>query len=70
MRRMSWAYLIGLCAALLVFASPAAAQPPPDSEFDKVVLDQTPGEPMDIAVMSDGRVLHVTRQGHVWLQDP
>ena len=66
------ASLVGMCAGLLVLASSAAADhaPPPDSAFDKVVLDQTPGEPMDIAVMSDGRVLHVTRQGHVWLHDP
>ena len=25
---------------------------------------------MDLAVMPDGRVLHVTRQGQVWLHDP
>jgi cytochrome c len=58
--------------ALFALPSGAAAQgsPPPDSSFDKVVLDQTPGEPMDLAVLPDGRVLHVTRQGHVWLHDP
>jgi cytochrome c len=58
--------------AMLVLPSAAAAQssPPPDSSFDKVVLDQTPGEPMDLAVLPDGRVLHVTRQGQVWLHDP
>ena len=54
--------------------SPAAAQvaaaPPPDSQFQKVVIDDSPGEPMDLAVLPDGRVLHVTRQGHVWLHDP
>jgi cytochrome c len=57
--------------AMLALPSAAAAQgsPPPDSHFDKVVLDQTPGEPMDLAVLPDGRVLHVTRQGHVWLHD-
>jgi cytochrome c len=59
------------CTALLVLPPAAAAQssPPPDSSFDKVVLDQTPGEPMDLAVLPDGRVLHVTRQGQVWLHD-
>src|SRR5687768_14909296 len=58
--------------ALLACPSVAAAQttPPPDSEFQKVVIDDSPGEPMDLAVMPDGRVLHVTRQGHVWLHDP
>ena len=51
--------------------SVAAAQaPPPDSQFQKVVIDDSPGEPMDLAVLPDGRVLHVTRQGHVWLHDP
>ena len=60
------------CIATLALPSAAAAQssPPPDSHFDKVVMDQTPGEPMDLAVLPDGRVLHVTRQGHVWLHDP
>ena len=37
------------------------AAPPPDSPFQKVVLDDSPGEPMDLAVLPDGRVLHVTR---------
>src|ERR687892_308824 len=59
------------CIAMLALPSGAAAQgsPPPDSNFDKVVLDQTPGEPMDVAVLPDGSVLHATRQGHVWLHD-
>ena len=59
-------------AALLVWPGVASAQtsPPPDSQFQKVVIDDRPGEPMDLAVMPDGRVLHVTRQGHVWLHDP
>jgi glucose/arabinose dehydrogenase/PKD repeat protein len=59
------------CIAMLAVPSGAAAQstPPPDSEFDKVVLDQTPGEPMDLAVLPDGSVLHVTRQGQVWHHD-
>jgi cytochrome c len=58
--------------AILALPSAASAQdaPPPDSEFQKVVLDDRPGEPMDLAVLPDGRVLHVTRQGHVWLHDP
>jgi cytochrome c len=57
--------------ALCVCPSVAAAQaPPPDSQFQKVVIDDSPGEPMDLAVLPDGRVLHVTRQGHVWLHDP
>ena len=61
----------GLAAAPTTAAAPPApATPPPDSQFQKVVLDDSPGEPMDLAVLPDGRVLHVTRQGHVWLHDP
>ena len=58
--------------ALLALPAAASAQgaPPPDSQFQKVVLDDRPGEPMDLAILPDGRVLHVTRQGHVWLHDP
>jgi cytochrome c len=67
--------LVGAAVALAVFiALPGVASaqetPPPDSQFQKVVIDDTPGEPMDLAVLPDGRVLHVTRQGHVWLHDP
>ncbi|MCP2253901.1 PKD domain-containing protein [Prauserella aidingensis] len=47
-----------------------APPPPPDSEFQKVVLDDTPGEPMDLAVLPDGRVLHTTRSGEVRLHNP
>ncbi|WP_336922148.1 PQQ-dependent sugar dehydrogenase [Aquipuribacter sp. SD81] len=43
---------------------------PPDSAFDKVTLDPTPGEPIDLAVLPDSRVLHTTRAGEVRLHDP
>ena len=43
---------------------------PPDSAFDKVTIDRTPGEPIDLAVLPDNRVLHVTRAGEVRLHDP
>ncbi|MFC3686993.1 PQQ-dependent sugar dehydrogenase [Aquipuribacter hungaricus] len=51
---------------------PAAADlpVPPDSAFDKVTIDRTPGEPIDLAVLPDNRVLHVTRSGEVRLHDP
>src|ERR1700754_1504629 len=49
-------------------AAPEAA--PPDSAFQKVTLNDTPGEPMDLVVLPDGRVLHTTRAGEVWLHDP
>ena len=51
---------------------PAAAAPataPPDSAFQKVVIDATPGEPIDLAVLPDGSVLHTDRNGDVWLHD-
>lgn len=68
-------------ATAAVFASalaglPAQAQPnspaeaaPSDSSFQKVTLNDTPGEPMDLAVLPDGSVLHTTRGGEVWLND-
>jgi cytochrome c len=58
--------------ALLASPSVAAGQsePPPDSEFEKVTLNARPGEPMDLAVLPDRRVLHTTRGGRVWLHDP
>jgi cytochrome c len=59
-------------AAVLALPSAAAAQagPPPDSEFEKVTLNDLPGEPMDLAVLPDGRVLHSTRPGELWLHNP
>src|SRR5918996_6625594 len=50
--------------------APVADVPPPDAEFQKVSLNHMPGEPMDLAVLPDGRVLHTTRQGVVWMHDP
>ncbi len=52
-------------------AAVAAAQAPPsDANFQKVVIDATPGEPMDLAVLPDGKALHVERSGEVWLHNP
>ncbi|WP_440900441.1 PQQ-dependent sugar dehydrogenase, partial [Actinosynnema sp.] len=52
-------------------AAPADLAPlPPDSYFDKVTIDRTPGEPIDLAVLPDSRVLHTTRAGEVRLHDP
>ncbi|MFW6694986.1 PQQ-dependent sugar dehydrogenase [Streptomyces sp. MAR4 CNX-425] len=63
-------------AALLVAPGATAAppdggdRPPPDSAFEKITLNDRPGEPLDLAVLPDERVLHVTRAGQVWLNDP
>jgi cytochrome c len=64
--------VITALAAVLALPSAAAAQagPPPDSEFEKVTLNDLPGEPMDLAVLPDGRVLHSTRPGELWLHNP
>ncbi|WP_205754593.1 PQQ-dependent sugar dehydrogenase [Pseudarthrobacter sp. NamB4] len=67
-------------AALLATAfaaAPAQAQPgnpapgaaPADSSFQKVTLNDTPGEPVDLAVLPNNNVLHTTRGGEVWLND-
>ncbi|MEV4642281.1 PQQ-dependent sugar dehydrogenase [Actinoplanes sp. NPDC049548] len=50
-------------------AAPAAA-PPPDSDFQKVTLDDFPGEPIALAVLPDKRVLHTSRKGEVRINDP
>jgi cytochrome c len=66
-------FVVAGALALAIFASPAlaAAQaPPPDSQFQKVTIDQTPGEPIDLAVLPDQRVLHTERSGEVWLHNP
>ena len=44
--------------------------PPPGPSFHKVTLDDHPGEPIGLAVLPDGRVLHTTRQGTVWIHQP
>ncbi|MFI7436509.1 ThuA domain-containing protein [Micromonospora haikouensis] len=38
--------------------------------YEKVTLNDEPGEPMSLAVLPDGRVLHNTRGGEVRLYDP
>jgi cytochrome c len=54
--------------------SPAAAAPPggppADSNFQKVTLNDFPGEPMSLAVLPDNRVLHTARTGEVRIHDP
>ncbi|MEV4565402.1 PQQ-dependent sugar dehydrogenase [Nonomuraea sp. NPDC049419] len=57
-------------ACVQAVAHAGVAAPPPDSQFQKVTLNDHPGEPMDLAVLPDNRVLHTTRRGEVWLHDP
>ncbi|GAA2589608.1 hypothetical protein GCM10010435_80270 [Winogradskya consettensis] len=51
-------------------AAPQAAAPPPDSSFQKVTLNDFPGEPIALAVLPDKRVLHTERKGEVRVNDP
>src|SRR3954468_22313468 len=61
----------GLTLLLLVLPSMAAGQTPPTADrFQKVVLDDTPGEPMNLAVLPDLRVLHTTRPGELRIYNP
>ncbi|MFG1945794.1 PQQ-dependent sugar dehydrogenase [Nonomuraea sp. NPDC048826] len=59
-----------LMPAAAAQATETASAPPPDDRFQKVTLNDHPGEPMDLAVLPDSRVLHTTRKGEVWLHDP
>jgi glucose/arabinose dehydrogenase/PKD repeat protein len=63
--------------SLLTAPAPAAAHEPAhhpaapsEEDFQKVTLNDTPGEPIDLVVLPDSRVLHTTRDGQVWLNDP
>ncbi|MGI5215555.1 ThuA domain-containing protein [Plantactinospora sp. CA-290183] len=40
------------------------------ANYEKVTLNDEPGEPMSLAVLPDGRVLHNTRGGEIRLYDP
>ena len=48
----------------------ARPAPPADSSFQKVTLNDFPGEPMSLAVLPDLRVLHTARTGEVRIHDP
>src|SRR5687768_15423103 len=64
------AAVAAMTTALMSAPAVAAEGPPPDEEFQKVVLNDHPGEPIDLAVLPDGRVLHTTRQGEVRMHHP
>ncbi|EHR50251.1 glucose/sorbosone dehydrogenase [Saccharomonospora marina XMU15] len=61
---------VGTALAVAPATSAAQPAPPADTEFQKVTLNDSPGEPIDLAVVPDGRVLHTTRAGELWLHDP
>jgi cytochrome c len=64
------AFVAAALAGSLAFASLAMGQAPPDSDFQTVTLNDHPGEPMDLAVLPDGRVLHAARTGELRIYDP
>ncbi|WP_255657480.1 PQQ-dependent sugar dehydrogenase [Actinoplanes sp. L3-i22] len=61
---------------MVVLATPAVAvahpghELPPSSDFQKVTLDDFPGEPIALAVLPDRRVLHTARSGEVRIHEP
>jgi cytochrome c len=56
-----------LCATALACGDDVATQPFSEPQFSETVLDSDPGEPVALAVLPDARVLHITRDGNVWL---
>jgi len=75
LRRLATLSVAGV--ALLVTPSVAVAgggsssQPlPPSSDFQKVTLNDLPGEPIALAVLPDRRVLHTARGGEVRIHEP
>lgn len=69
-RMVALAAVAGTALAVVPATSVAEPSRPADSAFQKVTLNDTPGEPIDLAVLPDGRVLHTTRAGQLWLHDP
>lgn len=67
-------------AATTAIAGPAAAHPGHDhgdevaattwANYERITLSKDVGEPIDLAVMPDSRVLHTTRNGQLRLTDP
>ncbi|MFC4071435.1 PQQ-dependent sugar dehydrogenase [Actinoplanes subglobosus] len=72
MRRLFTAAAATLLATTVVtgFGSPVRAAAPPDTDFQKVTLNDFPGEPMALAVLPDKRVLHTARKGQVRIHEP
>jgi len=70
MRRLISVLAITAVVAALPVPAHAASAPPSDDNFQKVTLNDFPGEPMAIAVLPDLRVLHTARPGEVRIHDP
>ncbi|GAA1015198.1 glycosyl hydrolase [Acrocarpospora pleiomorpha] len=63
LRRALSALLLPVLAGTALAAPPAAAAPPPTSGFEKVKLDGglSMGEPIELSVLPDGKVLYINR---------
>ena len=55
--------LVPLAAVIATAGPSAAADPPPDSGFQKVPLDTNTSNPMQLDVANDGRVFYIDRLG-------
>lgn len=62
--------LVGIAGTLAADGTSVPSTPPPESSFQKVTLNGAPGEPIALVVLPDGRVLHSTRNGRLFLHDP
>lgn len=67
--RRAGCFALGLCA-LACGSDPDRLAPPAPSGFRRVELTAEVGEPVSLAVLPDGRVLHGERQGRIWAYDP
>jgi glucose/arabinose dehydrogenase/PKD repeat protein len=71
MRKAKLACLAAALGVTLTLPSVAPAQEfPSASRFQKVTLNDRPGEPMSLAILPDGRVLHSARTGEIRLHNP
>jgi cytochrome c len=69
--RWRWALVAGAgLASVAADGTAVSTTAPPDSSFQKVTLNGAPGEPISLSVLPDGRVLHSTRNGRLFLHDP
>ncbi len=73
MKTKRWGWWLAAGAGLSSTAAAdgtAVTTAPPDTSFQKVTLNGAPGEPISLAVLPDGRVLHSTRNGRLFMHDP
>jgi cytochrome c len=61
---------VALCAFMALPSVATAQEFPSASRFQKVTLNDRPGEPIALAVLPDGRVLHTARTGEVRIHNP